>query len=62
VKIVKELESMDCIAETGDVVDVRVQDSIISGGGKMLYVDVNGRTILRVGRIEPNNLQINEND
>lgn len=41
---------LDALAEPNDVVDVHIIDSI--GGGRSLYVDVNGITILRIGRIQ----------
>jgi hypothetical protein len=45
-----ETESLDGIVEDGDKIEVRLEQGI---GGLKLYVDVNGRTILRLGQIEP---------
>jgi hypothetical protein len=48
-KLVKEDATIDGVAEPGDQFQVEVQKDI--AGGFKLYVSVNGKTILRVGRI-----------
>jgi hypothetical protein len=48
---VKEGQIIDGVAEEDDMIDIRIQNDIGSGGVK-LYVDVNGITVLRIGRIK----------
>jgi hypothetical protein len=48
---VKEGQMIDGVAEEDDMIDIRIQNDIGSGGVK-LYVDVNGIAVLRIGRIK----------
>lgn len=50
-RIVKEQDSMDAVADPNDVVQVELQEQPM---GKVLYVHVNGRTVLRIGWIRTN--------
>lgn len=46
----KATVGLDASAEPNDVVDVRIMPT--PSGGQTLYVDVNGITVLRIGRIQ----------
>lgn len=48
-RMAKEEISLDAIAEVGDDVAIEVQKDI--AGGYKLYVHVNGKTMLRIGRL-----------
>lgn len=47
-KISKEDNTIDAVAEPGDEIDIRIEERV---SGQVLYVDVNGKTILRIGHI-----------
>jgi len=44
------LPSLDCLADEGEEVDVEIQDRG-QGQGLVLYVNVGGITLLRIGKI-----------
>lgn len=48
-KSVKEANKIDAVAEAGDCVNIEVQER---PNGLMLYVHVNGETILRIGQLQ----------
>lgn len=52
----KEDNTIDAVADPDDIVEIDVQYDL--AGGKKLYVNVNGKTILRIGRIELNALRL----
>lgn len=49
-RLAKEGQTMDVVADSKDTFQVRLQPSIVKGK-HTLYVDCNGITILRVGGI-----------
>jgi hypothetical protein len=49
-KYFKEDQKIDGVAEPEDILHLRIQVDI--AGGQKLYVDLNGITILRIGRIK----------
>ncbi len=49
-KIMREHQVIDAVAEPSDYVQVEIQPEMV-GEGLKLYISVNGRTILRIGRI-----------
>lgn len=55
-KIVKEANVMDAIAEDDDKVEVEVLAEFGNPDKLKLYVHVNGETILRICKLNPDNL------
>lgn len=57
--IIQNHETLDAVADPGDVVVVEVQNGTLAGT-KVLYIHVNGITMARIGRIH--DLDIVRND
>lgn len=47
---------LDVVADPTDIVQVRVQPTI--GHKRVVYIDVNGVTLVRIGQINPENIEV----
>ena len=41
---------LDAVLEPGESIQIEIQDELV-GGGQRLYLNVNGSTVVRIGRI-----------